>query len=60
MINPAKETQKLAQIERDLINPSRENEEDVDIIIKMRNGVIVWAEATSMQKIRIQLDTIYS
>jgi hypothetical protein len=50
------ENQKLAQIQRDLIIPAQENKENTDIIIKIRNGVIVWAEATSSEKIRVEFE----
>ena len=59
MIDNNIETQKLARIQRDLIIPAKENEDNVDIIIKIRNGVIVWAESTFNQKTRIDFKEIY-
>ncbi len=53
MIEEQKEIQKLARIQRELIDPAREEEDNTDIIIKIRNGVIVWAETSSVTKIRV-------
>lgn len=60
MIEEIKETQKLAKIQMDLITPAKENERNVDIIIKIRNGIIVWAESDTSQKIRIDFKEIFS
>lgn len=59
MIDQALEVKKLARIEKDLISPVQENEENADIIIKIRNGVIVWAETSTIEKIRVDFKEVF-
>jgi len=51
-----KELEKLAIIQRELINVARRNKDNTNITIKIRNGIIVWAEADKSFKKRIKLN----
>ena len=45
--------EKLARIQRELIEPTIDKKGSADIIIKIRDGVIVWAETSSIKKLRV-------
>lgn len=60
MIDTNNENQKLARIQRDLLLPAQTNEDNVDVIIKIRNGVIVWAETMSIVKVRVDFKEIFN
>jgi len=44
---------KLARIQKELIEPTIESKGSSDITIKIRDGVIVWAETSSIKKLRV-------
>ncbi len=44
---------KLARIQKELIDPTIESKGSADITIKIRDGVIVWAETSSIKKLRV-------
>jgi hypothetical protein len=60
MIDTNNENQKLARIQRDLLLPAQTNEDNVDVVIKIRNGVIVWAETESIIKVRVDFKEIFN
>ena len=52
------EIEKLAIIQRDLIVPAEEKKDNTDIIIKIRDGIIVWAESSSTEKCRVDFKVL--
>ncbi|MDH4127325.1 MAG: hypothetical protein OEV44_01130 [Spirochaetota bacterium] len=44
---------KLARIQKELIDTTIKNKGSADITIKIRDGVIVWAETSSIKKLRV-------
>jgi len=60
MIDTNNENKKLARIQRDLLLPAQTNEDNVDVVIKIRNGVIVWAETMSVIKVRVDFKEIFN
>lgn len=59
MINIEKETQKLAKIQRELIGVAQEEEMDMDVIISIRNGVIVFSKGLDVRPIKIEFKEIF-
>jgi hypothetical protein len=58
MIDKKREIEKLAQIQKQLLESAQTHEASCDIVIKIRNGVIVWAESTPFEKLRIDFKEI--
>jgi len=53
MIGELGKIERLARIQKELIDPVIENKGSSDITIKIRDGVIVWAETSSIKKLRV-------